>query len=205
MTIGRSTFSLTESTRPSRHLFSVFYDYPSAEIHTRRFNPFFTSSIFRLFDSPRLTHIHPRSFRSKYHGEFKISWGYHGEFLGHELDTNVSSFLRTNHTDSLLGPLFFGSQESGNSGVSTKMVCVCGVTGTYTTDTCCLWWDHYVPWPLLCFVRERPLHDEVTETWSGVHTKLLWWWHSGFPCLRSSKSDDHIPVHGTCWSGLLVF
>ncbi len=82
MTIGRLTLALPEPTRPWRHLLSEFYDYPSTEIHTRRFNPFFTSSIFRLFDSPRLTHIHPRPFRS----------GYHGESLG--LDTHVSSFLK---------------------------------------------------------------------------------------------------------------
>jgi hypothetical protein len=69
MTIGRLTLTLVETTRPSRHLFSVFYDYPSAEIRTRRFNPFFTSSIFRIFDSPRLTHIHPWSFR------LRVSWG----------------------------------------------------------------------------------------------------------------------------------
>ena len=69
MTIGRLSLALAETTRPSRHLFSVFYDYPSAEIRIRRFNPFFTSSIFRLFDSPRLTHIHPWSFR------LRVSWG----------------------------------------------------------------------------------------------------------------------------------
>jgi hypothetical protein len=33
------------------------------------------------------------------------------------------------------------SQESGNSSVTTKMVCVFGVTGTYITDTCTV---HYV-------------------------------------------------------------
>ena len=69
MTIGRLTLALVETTRPSRHLFSVFYDYPSSEIHGHRFNPFFTSSIFRLFDSPRLTHVRPRPFRPR------VSWG----------------------------------------------------------------------------------------------------------------------------------
>jgi hypothetical protein len=54
------------------------------------------------------------------------------------------------------------------------MVSVCGVTGTYITGACYLWRDRYEPWPLLCFGWERPLHDEVTETWAVVHTKLLW-------------------------------
>ncbi len=49
MSIGRLTLALPsplEPTRLSRHLFSVFS--VSDEIHSRRFNPFFTSSIFRL-------------------------------------------------------------------------------------------------------------------------------------------------------------
>jgi hypothetical protein len=84
MTVGRLIFTLSETNRSPRHLCSVFYDYPSDEIHTHRSNPFFTSSIFRIFDSPRLTHIHPRPFRS----------GYHGESLGLDtrLATHVSSF-----------------------------------------------------------------------------------------------------------------
>ena len=62
MTIGRLTLALAETTRPSRHLFVVFYDYPSAELHTHRFKPFFMSSIFRFFDPPRFDTYTPTVF-----------------------------------------------------------------------------------------------------------------------------------------------
>ena len=75
MTIGRLTLVLPETTRPSRHLFPDFYDYPSAEIHTRRFNPFIHFPAFRLascdtYTPTVFTHgLHPRSFRTR------VSWG----------------------------------------------------------------------------------------------------------------------------------
>jgi hypothetical protein len=58
------------------------------------------------------------------------------------------------------------------------MVRVCGVTGTYTPDTCSL--SRRIRGTAmsrdlcLCFGWKRPFHDEVTETWAGVHAKLLW-------------------------------
>ena len=118
MTIGRLTLALPEPTRPWRHLLSEFYDYPSAEIHTRRFNPFFTSSIFRLFDSPRLTHIHPRHLYAS-----RVSWG-----VPRFRHTCLVVSLKASHTDFLLGPPFISeSNESGNSRWRQQW-CVFGVS-----------------------------------------------------------------------------
>ena len=66
----------------------------------------------------------------------------------------------------LLGPPLLGSQKSGNSSVVTKMTRVFGVTGTYTTDTCCPGRNHYETWSLLCVGWERPF-DGMTEIPAG--------------------------------------
>ncbi len=141
MTIGRLTWHSPLPSPPDLHV--IYF-------------PFFTTIRrlrFTLADSTRSSR-HPFSGSSTplvwhIYTRGLLSQGYHGESLG--LDTHVSSFLRANHNDSLLGPPFLGSQESGNSGVVTKMVRVCGVTGTYTPDTCWIWRDRYEPWFLFVF------------------------------------------------------
>ncbi len=134
-------WALVRSTLPWHRLLSEFYDYPSTEIHTLRFNPFSTSSIFR-FDPPSFDTYTPVTLLG--------STRFHGESLG---QAQESVFLRTNHTDSLLGSHFISeSLQSGNSSVVTKMTRVDGVTGTNTSDTCC---PCYEPWPLLCIGWER--------------------------------------------------
>jgi hypothetical protein len=56
---------------------------------------------------------------------------------------------------------------------------------------------------VLCLGWERPLHDEVTETWDVVHLKLLWSWHRGASFSGVvSRMTKSLP---TCWAGLLVF
>ena len=97
MTIRWMTRGLARPDHPLHHLLSEFYDYPSVEIYSRRFNPFSTSSIDRL-DPPSFDTYTPV---------------FHGESLG---QTQEPTFLRVNHTDSLLGPPFISeSNESGNS------------------------------------------------------------------------------------------
>ncbi len=119
-------WALVRSVQPLRRLLSEFYDYPSVEIHTHRFNPFSTPSIFR-FDPPSFDTYTPVTLLG--------STRFYGESLG---QTQSSDFLRDNHTDSLLGPPFISeSVLSGDSSVVTKMKRVDGVTGTYTDDTCC--------------------------------------------------------------------
>jgi hypothetical protein len=144
----RSSSSQTRRTTSSRHLplgvtvqsifghFDVYRSVDTRPSEPTGAHPPFTSSIFRFFRIRRMRFTvadSTRSLRHPFSGSPRpfrprVSW----ESLG--LDTHVSSFLRANHTDSLLGPPFFGSQESGNSGVATKMMRVCGVTGTYTPD-----------------------------------------------------------------------
>ena len=99
---------------------------------------------------------------------------FHGESLG--CDTHVPSFLKTNHTDSLLGPPFMSEyKESGNSRWWQKW-CVSVVSVGHTPLTCVVLDGTATGRDLcLCFGWERPLHDEVTETWDVVHTK-----HSDF-------------------------
>ena len=174
MAIRWLTRALARPAHLLRRLLSEFHDYPSAEIYSRRFNPFNTSSITRL-DPPSFDTYTPVTLSG--------TTRFHGESLG---QTRSSAFLRTNRTDSLLGPPFISeSVQSGNSGVATRMTRVDGVTapdlryihisvGHTSLTRTVLWRSYYEPWSLLCIGWERPLHDEVTETWSGVHTKLLW-------------------------------
>ena len=126
MVIRWLTRALDRPDHPLHHLLSEFYDYPSAEIYSRRFNPFSTSSIARL-DPPSFDTYTPVTLSGPTR--------FHGESLD---QTQEPAFLRANHTDSLLGPPFISeSVQSGNSGVATRMTRVDGVTGTYTADTCC--------------------------------------------------------------------
>ena len=174
MTIRWLTRTLARSAHFLCRLLSEFHDYPSAEIYSRRFNPFYTSSISRL-DPPSFDTYTPVTLSG--------STRFHGESLG---QTQEPAFLRANHTDSLLGPPFISeSVQSGNSGVATRMTRVDGVTtpdlrtshiseGHTSLTRAALWRSCYEPWPLLCIGWERPLHDEVTETWAVVHSKLLW-------------------------------
>jgi hypothetical protein len=71
--------------------------------------------------------------------------------------------------------------------VATSLTRVDGVTapdlgsnhisaGHTSLTRAALWRSCYESWPLLCIGWERPFHDQVTETWSGVHTKLLGVW-----------------------------
>jgi hypothetical protein len=62
----------------------------TVEIHTRRFNPFFTSSIFR-FDPPSFDTYTPVTLLG--------SPKFHGESLDQKQEPD---FLRVNHTDSLV-------------------------------------------------------------------------------------------------------
>ncbi len=126
--------------------------------------------------------------------------GYHGESLG--LETHVSSFLRANHTDSLLGPPFLGSQESGNSGVTTKMVCLW-----------CHWDIHH--WHVLSLTGPLWAVTSVvfwlgtTFAWRGDWNLVRWPFQTPVVMTQGGfgsgvGSDDHSTVHDTCWAGLLV-
>ena len=149
MAIRWLTRALARPAHPLHHLLSEFYDYPSAEIYSRRFNPFFTSSMFRL-DPPSFDTYTPVTLLG--------STRFHGESL---VQTQDEDFLRANHTDSLLGPPFISeSVQSGNPGVATRMTRADGVTSpdlrhthisvghtSLTRDA--LWRSSYEPWPLL--------------------------------------------------------
>ena len=117
MAIRWLTRTLARSTHFLCRLLSEFHDYPSTEIYSPRFNPFFTSSIFRP-DPPSFDTYTPVTLLG--------STRFHGESLG---QTQERAFLRANHTDSLLGPPFISeSVQSGNSGVATRMTRVDDVT-----------------------------------------------------------------------------
>jgi hypothetical protein len=100
MTIRWLPWVLVRSDHPLHRLLSEFCDYPSSEIHTLRFNPFFTSSIFR-FDPPSFDTYTPVTLFG--------SPRFHGESLD---QTQEPDFLRANHTDSLLGPPFISESWS---------------------------------------------------------------------------------------------
>ena len=71
MSIRWLTRALARSAHFFCRLLSEFYDYPSAEIYSRRFNPFSTSSILRL-DPPSFDTY--TSTRAPF-GDHEVSWG----------------------------------------------------------------------------------------------------------------------------------
>ncbi len=136
--------ALVRSDHPLHRLLSEFYDHPSSEIHTRRFNPFSTSSIF-WFEPPSFDTYTPVTLLG--------SSRFHGESLD---QTQEPVFLRVNHTDSLLGhPFISESVQSGNLPfVGAPM---------NPWPLLCIGWE----WPLHDEVNETwaVVHDKLLWSW----------------------------------------